>query len=178
MRLYKLLWDTHRWVGVGASLLVVLAASTGLLLLLKKDVAWIQPPTQRDRAEGPYLSIEALYERLFALGRPDLRSEADIERVDFRPGKKVYKVHLVRDHQEVQVGAVSGAILSQEKRWSDFLEDLHDGSFAGGLAHGWLWPLFAACLAFLALSGLWLWLEPLLRRARRRRAHAKAEPPP
>jgi len=173
MRPYRFFWETHKWIGIGASLLVLLISVTGFLLLIKKDHAWIQPPTQKEIAVadgGGYISMDRLYEILFALGRPDLVSEKDIARIDFRPKQKVFKVHLKQDHQEIQVAAISGRVLSQEKRWSDFIEELHDGSFFGGWAHGWLMPAFSVCLLFLMLSGLYLWLSPLLKKAAKRRA--------
>ncbi len=177
MRPYRFFWETHKWVGIGASLLVLLISVTGFLLLVKKDYAWIQPPTQQEaesQRDGPYISMNRLYEILFALGNPNLRSEKDIARIDFRPDKKVFKVHLEHDHREVQVGAVSGLVLSQGTRWSDFIESLHDGSFLGGWAHDWLMPLFSIALLFLMLSGLYLWISPLLKKAAKRRASRRS----
>jgi len=177
MRAYRFFWETHKWVGIGSSLLVLLISVTGFLLLVKKDYTWIQPPTQADtkvESSGPYITIDRLYEILFALDNPSIRSEKDIDRIDFRPKQKVFKVHLKADHQEIQIGAVTGKVLSQEKRWSDWIEGLHDGSFMGQWAHAWLMPLFSICLLFLMLSGLYLWLSPLVMRAAKQRAKRRS----
>lgn len=177
MKPYKFFWETHKWVGIGSSLLVLLISITGFLLLVKKDHAWIQPPTRWEAEaarSGPYITFDRLYEILFALDRPDLQSEKDIDRIDFRPKQKVFKVRLKSDFQEVQVGAVTGTVFSQEKRWSDWIEGVHDGSMLGGWAHVWLMPAFAVCLFFLMASGLYLWSGPLLKRARKRRARSKS----
>ena len=39
-------------------------------------------------------------------------------------------------------------------------------------------PIFAICLVFLVFSGMWLWLEPHVKRARRKRRDAWAAASP
>ena len=103
----------------------------------------------------------------------------DVDRVDFRPGRRVFKVQSVHGHAEIQVCAVTGNVLHVDVRRSDLLEDIHDGSFFGEWVHSWLMPLACLGLAFLAFSGLWLWIEPKVRKRRRnRRAGGAADQPP
>ena len=153
-------------------LVVLNVAVTGFLLLIKKDHDWIQPPTQRG-AEGGierFITNQQLFETVLAQGHPDFASLDDVNRVDFRPGKRVFKVQSHHHHTEMQVDAVSGAVLGVAKRNSDLIESLHDGSFFGDAVHGWLMPLTAIALVFLVASGLFIWLQPKVKRARRRRA--------
>jgi uncharacterized iron-regulated membrane protein len=170
MRVFRFLWQAHKWVGIVLALWVLLLAATGFLLLLKKKVDWIQPPTRRDTAGGveDFITQQQLLAVVFAQDHPDFRSLADIDRIDFRPDRRVFKVISRRRDSELQIGAVSGEVLSVATRRSDLLERLHDGSFFGGFVHGWLSPLLATGVALLAVSGVWIWLDPLLRRRRRR----------
>jgi len=177
LSLFRVIWKVHRWVGLCATLFAISAGVTGVLLLLKKDYAWIQPPTFADPAPSSsspdhtrLLPIDRVYEILLAAELPEFRSVGDIDRIDFRPGKRVYKVHSKVGHMEAQIGAVSGELLSYEKRWSDWLENLHDGSMFGDLVHGFVMILFGVSLVVLAVSGFYIWLSPRLRRARKRRA--------
>ena len=186
MQTYKFFWDTHKWTGIVLSLVFVMIAVTGFLLLIKKDHAWIQPPTQ-EGAEGSvedFLPLDQMFAKVFAEGHPDFQSMDDIDRVDFRPGKRVHKVRSVHNHSEIQVDAVTGAILSVDTRTSDLLEQIHDGSFFGDWAHDWFMPVVPFALLFLVGSGLYLWLAPKIRKARNRRkrpmlsAPAQRGPPP
>lgn len=166
MRLLRFFRRVHRWVGVVFTLWLTLIAATGLLLLFKKQSDWIQPPTRRD-APGrvaDFISQADLLAIVLAQDHPAFGSLADVDRVDLRPDRRVYKVISRRGHAEIQVGAVSGDVLSVDVRRSDLLERLHDGSFFGGFVHRWLMPAVAVGTVVLVVSGAWVWLAPLLRR--------------
>jgi uncharacterized iron-regulated membrane protein len=170
MRAFRLLWLMHRWLGAAAGLFLLLSATTGFLLLLKKDYAWLQPPVVKGEA-GPYerlASLQNVYGAVFALGLPQFRSEDDIARIDFRPAQRVHKVVSVHDHLEVQVCAITCRTSGPNPRMSDWLETLHDGSFFGGPVHGVVMPAAGAILAFLATSGYVMWLWPKWKRRRQR----------
>jgi uncharacterized iron-regulated membrane protein len=40
----------HKWLGIVLAALLLLIACTGILLIQKKNVAWLQPPTQKGAA--------------------------------------------------------------------------------------------------------------------------------
>ena len=169
MRVFRTIWLLHRWLGIAAGLILLMTAATGLLLLVKKDFAWIQPSVVRG-AEGPPEALQpiaAVYDAVFALGLPEFRSEADIKRVDFRPSKRVHKVLSRHGDVEVQVCAITLRTSGPSVRRSDWLERLHDGSEFGDFAHGRVMPVVAAILLYLALSGYVMWLWPKLRRRRK-----------
>ena len=76
---------------------------------------------------------------------------------------------------KIQVCAVTGAILSGPlTRRSDLIESIHDGSFFGDWAHGWVMPAAAIGLLVLTVSGIWVWIAPVLTRRRRRAVAASA----
>jgi uncharacterized iron-regulated membrane protein len=166
MKLYKYVRNTHKWVSIIFSVAFINMSVTGLLLLVKKKYDWIQPPTQEDvkgDAED-FINIQQLFEIVLNQGHEDFKSYEDIDRIDFRSSKRVYKVQSKYNHSEIQVGAVTGAVLSEDQRLSDMLEDIHDGSFFGAVVHDWLMPLMAFSLFFLSISGIYLWLQPQIRK--------------
>lgn len=170
MRVFRTIWLLHRWLGVAVGVILMMVAVTGFLLLVKKDYAFLQPPVVRG-VDGPPTALRPLhevYDAVFALGLPQLASEADIERVDFRPDKRVHKVLSRHDHLEVQVCAITLRTSGPSVRRSDWLESLHDGSWFGGFAHDRLWPVCAFILLFLGGSGYVMWLWPKWKRRGRR----------
>jgi uncharacterized iron-regulated membrane protein len=171
VRVFRTLWLLHRWLGVGVGVLLMLTAASGLLLLVKKHFAWIQPAVVRgaDGAPAELQPLAAVYGAVFALGLPELRSEADIARIDFRPSQRVHKVVSVEGDLEVQVCAMTLRTSGPAVRRSDWLERLHDGSWAGEWLHGIVMPVVALVVLFLAASGYVMWAWPKLQRRRRRR---------
>lgn len=173
MNLFKLSWNLHKWVGIGLALIIAMVSVTGFLLLIKKDYAWIQPPTKRG-VEGEvaeFLPLSEVFDAIYALEHPAFASFDDIDRVDTRPDKRVHKVRSNHDHMEVQVDAITGEILSGPlPRRSDLIEQIHDGSLFGDWAHGWVMPASAVLLMGLVVTGLWIWITPIVKRRRRRLA--------
>jgi len=166
MKPYKVFWEVHKWLGITLAAILINISITGFLLLEKKQYEWIQPATRNglEGAADEYLSMEKLLDVVYSCNHPDFENIESIDRVDFRPGKSVYKVRSNTNHAEIQVCAVSGKILNIAFRRSDFLEQLHDGSFFGKWMHGKVLPVVAVCNIILAISGLYLWLGPKLGR--------------
>ena len=168
MRTYKFLWKTHKWTGIVFSVVFLNTAISGILLLEKKNFAWIQPPTLTgaEGAVGDFIGTQELFEIVFGQGNADFRNIEDIDRVDFRPGKRVFKVRSKHNYAEIQVDAVTGKVLSVASRRSDLLEALHDGSYYAESVHAILMPVTGGGLILLSVSGLYLWLATWMRKRR------------
>ena len=52
----------------------------------------------------------------------------EIDRIDIRPEKGIAKFICKKAYRGIQVDATTGALLLIEKRHSDLMEDIHDGS--------------------------------------------------
>ena len=169
MRSFKLFWNTHKWTGICLALILGTTAVTGFMLLLKKRVSWIQPPTLTGAPGGPddFITLQRLFDIVREQNHPDFRSPGDIDRIDFRPGDRVFKVQSSHHRAEIQVCAVTGEVMGVAWRRSDLLEDIHDGSFWAMWWHDWIMPVVALALLVSIGSGVWLWVEPMLRRRRR-----------
>lgn len=169
MKPYKFVWEMHKWVGIVSALILINVSVTGLLLLEKKKVAWLQPPVQMGApgTAADFITIGELYASVAQIQHPDFQDAAAIDRVDLRPDKRIFKVLSQHNHAEIQVDAVNGRILSIDRRRSDFLEALHDGNWFGPWMHGLIMPLAAVANILLVLTGLYLWLGRALPGRRR-----------
>ncbi len=135
MKTYKLARKTHKWLGIFLSIIICNISVTGLLLLEKKEYEWIQPST-RTGTEGTIndcIDIQTVFEIAFAQGHKSFQGLEFIDRVDFRPDERVFKVRSRKNYMEMQIDAVSGAVLNISTRRSDLYENLHDGSSSGRL---------------------------------------------
>jgi uncharacterized iron-regulated membrane protein len=176
MKIGSQLRNWHYWVSIGIALPALVMMASGLLLQLKKQWDWVQPPEQRGTGTAPVIGLEALKDRLVATPELGVRGWEQIHRIDVRPSRGVAKVSLT-DGWEVQVDLGTGAVLQRAYRRSDLIESIHDGSFFGGDAVklGVFLPT-GLLLLFLLLSGLYLFALPYLAKARRRRRASEPAP--
>ena len=156
----------HKILGLTLSILLTISALTGIFLAWKKNVATIQPPTQRGVSKnlGEWKSIEVLGTNAviaFLKQNPSAK-DVEIERMDIRPSKGIVKVLLNQGWWEVQVDGSTGEVLSIARRHSDWIEALHDGSIVSDLFKLISMNLLGFGLLILIMTGLWLWYGPRL----------------
>ena len=173
MKFSKLNRDIHRWgsVLIAVPLLVVIA--TGIILQLKKEIAWVQPPTAKGTTQEPAISFEQILQAARTVPEAKVHSWDDIDRLDVRPGKGMVKVRCV-NRWEVQLDAATGDVLQVAYRRSDLIETIHDGSFFHEAAKLWLFFPSAIVLLVLWLTGVYLFFLPYYARWRKRRAKASS----
>ena len=157
--------------------LIVISSATGILLGWKKNSATLQPPTQSGAATElkawlPLARLEAAATAALAqeLGPGD-PGRLVVDRMDVRPGDGVVKV-LFPAAWEVQVDGGTAAVLSVDRRHSDWIEKIHDGSIISDLFKLITMNVLGLGLLALAASGFWMWYGP----KRLRRARGRHEP--
>ena len=147
-----------------APVLVILV--TGLLLQLKKDSGWIQPPTATGLGGDPSVSFEAILAAARGVEEAGVETWEDVDRLDVRPSRGVVKVR-AKSRWEVQVDTATGEVVQVAYRRSDLFESIHDGSWFHERVK--LWVFLPAAIVLLGLwgTGVYLWLLPHLVRRRR-----------
>lgn len=159
----------HRWGALLISLPVLLVIGTGILLQVKKQVPWVQPPTQPGNTTELVLTFDQILERARHVPEADITGWADVDRLDVRPAKGMVKVRAI-NRWEIQLDAKTGEVLQVAYRRSDLIESLHDGSFFHDQAKMWVFLPNGLILFGLWLTGLYLFFLPhyVVRRRRRR----------
>ena len=161
----------HQWGSILIALPLVIVLITGVLLLLKKDFAWIQPPTIKGEEKGLALNFDQVLAIARTVPEAGIETWADVDRLDVRPGKGMLKLR-AENSWEIQIDANSGAILQVAYRRSDLIESIHDGSFFGDYAKLWVFLPSALVLIGLWVTGLVLFCHPYVVKARKRRARS------
>ncbi|MDF1667561.1 MAG: PepSY-associated TM helix domain-containing protein [Planctomycetota bacterium] len=155
----------HAWLSMIIALPLVLVIVTGLLLQVKKQWTWVQPPTQKSPATQPSLSFSEILKVARGVPEADIKSWGDIDRLDARPSKSVIKIR-AKNHWEIQIHHQSGEVLQVAYRRSDIIESLHDGSFFHEFVKLGLFLPVALALIIVWFTGLYLLFLPILRRRR------------
>jgi len=167
----------HRWGAIGVALPVFVVIGSGLLLQLKKDWSWVQPPTMRGQGSlgaSETLTFEEMLAVAVAVEEAGWSGWADIDRLDVRPDRGVVKVR-GKNRWEVQIDAVTGEVLQSTLRRSDLIESIHDGSWFHDKVKLWIFLPSGAILFALWTTGMYLWILPIWARRAGRLRRAKRE---
>lgn len=152
----------HRYLGLILAVFLLISAVTGIFLGWKKEADILQPPTQKGTATGlgKWLPLENLTNRSTLALNEKLKATYNIYRIDVRPDKGIAKITYKPGYWEVQIDGASGEVLSIEKRYSDLLEKIHDGSIISDAFKLVSMNLLGVGIIFMIISGLWLWYSP------------------
>jgi len=180
----------HRTMGIFLFALFLLIGSTGLLLGWKKHTGgYILPKSHAGVSTdmSKWLSIDELSQRAFTIAReqidPDL--SLDLERIDIRPDKGMVKFVFLHGYWGIQLDCTTGELLHIERRRSDFIENIHDGSiFDHYLSTSdeqiklAFTTIGGSALLMFSITGFWLWAGPKRLRAVRRASRQSAAKTP
>lgn len=151
----------HRWGAILIALPFLIVLITGLLLQVKKEFNWIQPPSQEGSIS--YQTPQVGFDRILEISKSDadakISSWEDIDRLDVRPDDGIVKVRST-EGWELQIDLGNGEILSSMMRRSDIIESIHDGSWFHDSAKLWIFLPSAVVVTILWITGIYLFFLP------------------
>ena len=171
----------HRTTGALLFVFFFVIAITGLFLGWKKHSGGILlSDSHKGRSTEPkdWLPISVLQEKAIKIAReqisPDISTQ--IDRIDVRPDKGMVKVIFAQDYWGVQIDCTTGELLHIERRRSDFIEHIHDGSIVDhlvGTSDGQFKLAYTSIMGIslltFTITGFWLWYGPKQFRAHHRK---------
>jgi uncharacterized iron-regulated membrane protein len=157
----------HRWGAIAIAVPLAIVLITGVLLLLKKDFVWIQPPTIKGEDKGLALDFDQILAIARTAPEAGIETWADVDRIDVRPGKGMLKVR-AENSWEIQIDANTGEVLQVAYRRSDLIESIHDGSFFGEHTKLWVFLPSAVVVVLLWVTGMYLFLFPYFSTSRKK----------
>lgn len=177
----------HRKIAIPLLVFFFFISLTGLLLGLKKNTGLLAP-TQKGTSSNlaDWLSMDSLMTIAVKAFKDSISSteSAELDRIDIRPDKGTAKFTFKNGYWGVQLDCTNGKLLLIEKRHSDFIEDLHDGSIVdnlfgtGGEQIKVVYTtIMGLSLLLLVVSGFWLWYGPKRIRLKRRQLSGRPERP-
>lgn len=143
----------HLWISLSIFIPVVIVIGSGLLLQVKKEIDWVQPPTKKIAGAEPIITFDDMLSVVKRVPEADINGWDDIDRLDVRPNKGIIKVR-AKNHWEVQLNASNGDILQVAYRRTDTIEAIHDGSWFFEGAKLWVFLPAAVLLLILWLTGI------------------------
>ncbi|MEC5166086.1 hypothetical protein RCH18_001821 [Flavobacterium sp. PL11] len=170
--LLRVLRKLHRQIAIFLFLFFLIISITGLLLGWKKNsFGIILPPTSKGISTDlrnwlPFdtlqtIAVSALHDSV------SKTLSTEIERIDARPSKGIVKFLFIDDYWEVQLDGTTGKVLQINRRNSDILENIHDGTILDVLFNTKndqyklsYTTIMGFALLALTGTGFWLWYGP------------------
>ena len=152
----------HRWGSIVIALPIGVIFVSGVVLQLKKESTWIQPITQVGSSGELSLSFDQILEISKQVPEAQIKSWADIDRLDVRPQKGMLKVRC-KNRWEIQLDSKTGDVLQVSCRRSDLIESIHDGSFFHPAAKLWFFLPAAFLLLGVWATGIYIFIRPYVR---------------
>lgn len=165
----RLLRHVHYWLSLAVFIPSGIIFFAGIFLLLKKEIGWIQPPTERGSIinQMPQISYEEILSASQSKPEAGILLWSDIKKIDYRPDKGIAKV-ISKTGWEVQVDTGTGEALSANYRRSDLIESLHDGSFFAKWVKLYIFLPVGLILIIMWGTGIYLFCLPQIAKARKR----------
>ncbi len=171
-KILRVMRKIHRTMGAILFVFFLVVSLTGLLLGWKKHSGGvILPKSHAGVSTDPadWLPIDVLHAKAVKVAReqisPDL--SLDLERIDIRPDKGMLKFVFLEGFWGVQLDTTTGELLHIERRRSDFIENIHDGSLLDHLFdtdHEQIKLVYTSIIGLALLTftvtGFWLWYGP------------------
>lgn len=164
---YRFLRTSHRWIGLFSSLALLVISVTGILLATKSWLGVVRPPESEGApisSSAEIVSVDRVVAAAFSVGIPELQETKQIDRVDYRPKKNVFKVLSKEGYHEVQVCGKTGKVLQVAKRVDQFTEKIHDLSIIGDSFRSFMLPVFGLGLFILSITGIVIFVNPIWRK--------------
>lgn len=173
MRWSQFARKAHYWGAILCLVPVLIVTVTGVLLLLKKDISWIQPPTVKLSSatlekSSPQISFENILHSIQAIPELDIVDWKDVDRLDIRPQKGIVKVR-AQNHWEAQLDQVTGEVITVAYRRSDVIEAIHDGTFFHSTAKLGIFLPASIILLVLSVTGFYLFAQRVLANRRKQK---------
>jgi uncharacterized iron-regulated membrane protein len=168
----------HRVTGIILFLFFFIVAITGILLGWKKNsggfiMAKSYAGTSPELKD--WQSIDSLHRKAVQIFRDSISATLPVEldRIDVRQDKGMVKFIFAEGFWGLQLDGATGELLHIEKRRSDFIEKVHDGSILDhyfNTKYGQVKLIYTTimgiALLIFTITGFWLWYGP--KRMRRR----------
>ncbi|MEM9312201.1 MAG: PepSY-associated TM helix domain-containing protein [Pseudomonadota bacterium] len=168
---WKKLWrQIHYWLSLVVFLPAGVMFIAGGFLMLKKEIEWIQPGTERGVVEAqlPQASFEQMLASARQHPQAGVTDWSDIDRIDLRVDRGIAKLR-AKSGWEVQIDTKTAEVLKVAYRRSDVIESIHDGSFFSDEVKLYLFLPTGILLVVMWGTGIYLFLLPRLRKKKKPR---------
>lgn len=171
----------HRKIAIFLFIFFLVISVTGVLLGIKKQTGLLAPTKKGLSSDlSTWLSFDSLQKNAIRYMQDSVQGNFStaVDRIDVRPDKGIVKFTFKDHFLGLQIDGTTGKLLLIEKRKSDFIEKLHDGSLLDKIFGtnndqfkiGYT-AIMGLSLFMLIVTGMWLWYGPKRLRKSKQQQH-------
>ncbi len=159
----------HRITGALLFAFFFIVAITGLLLGWKKQTGLL-PKSEKGLSNNSkdWLPVDSLQAKadVYLLDSISPNLSLKMDRIDIRPDRGMVKFVYADHYWGLQLDCTTGELLRIDKRASDFIEQIHDGSIIDHKITGTDFfkliytSIMGVALLIFTITGFWLWYGP------------------
>ena len=168
MSLYVKTRSVHFWLSLIVAVPFLIVLLSGVLLQVRKEIPWIQPPTQKGVSKVPQISMDSILQVVKKVPQAKVEGWGQISRLDVRPSKGLVKVQ-AKSGIEIQVDLETAKVLQVAERNSDFIEAIHEGTWFFENANYWVFLPSSILMIGLLFSGFYLIFKGVVVRLKKRK---------
>lgn len=171
-KLLRVFRKIHRSTGAALFIFFFIMSISGLFLGWKKNSSGVIMPHSQNGISSDlkkWLPIDSLYKKAIVIAHDsiDKKMSKKLDKIEIKKDKGMVKFIFKEDFWEIQVDGVTGNALSIQKRYSDLLENIHDGSIlddyfktSNNQIKVFYNSVMGISLLIFTLTGFWLWYGP------------------
>lgn len=175
LRFAKFSRKVHKWSGILLVLFAIIISISGSFIAFKSHLEYLQP-SNKSGVKGDLnsmISASNVVSIILALQLPEAQKISDINRIELRPNKRMYKVRLeAKDNwsspREIQIDAITGAVLNVGLRGDQLWSDIHSFAVFGEFTKLFVMSMTGLSLLWLSLTGFYLFFYPIWFKAHKR----------
>ena len=171
-KILRIFRKVHRTMGAFLFIFFFIISVTGFLLGWKKNSNELLLPNTNIGSSNNFedwISMDTLHKisNTFLLDSIDINHSLELDRIDIRKEKGIVKFVYKDDVNEIQLDGATGSLLNIGKRYSDTVENIHDGSILDRyfntsynqikIAYT---SIMSLALLLFTITGFWLWYGP------------------
>ncbi|MFV8356258.1 PepSY domain-containing protein [Flavobacterium sp. XS1P32] len=171
-KLLRIFRKIHRTTGAFLFIFFFFVSVTGILLGWKKNSGGL---LQSKSFQGTsvhlkdWLSIDSLHKNACKILLDSISKDStlELERIEIKKDKGMVKFIFAENFWGIQLDGATGQLLHIERRRSDFIENVHDGSIlddyfktGNGLIKLVYTTVMGLALLIFTITGFWLWYGP------------------
>ena len=171
-KILRVFRKVHRTTGALLFVFFFIVSVTSLLLGWKKNSGGLIMAKSYEGSSTDlkdWLSVDSLHKNASKIFRDSISRthSLELDRIDIRKDKGMVKFVFIDGFWGVQLDGTTGKLLHIERRRSDFIEKMHDGSIldyyfdtSNGQIKLIYTTVLGTALLIFTITGFWLWYGP------------------
>lgn len=142
----------HRWLAIIIMIPLLITTVTGLLLILRQQIEWVQPSSIKLEKVEKWVTMDQVFSVISTDAKTKIHQWKDVSSIIYKPSKGTIQIR-TKINTLIQLDGATAKILSIAPRRTGLLIQLHEGSYWSKNVRQYIFIPSALGLLLLLISG-------------------------